>query len=194
MKVSWSLGVAASRARLFAAAAAVLAALPPAPAAGGVTIGIKSPHSAIELAASELAKHLGLMAGDNRAAAVLPRAEGAVASLQLGLFGDFGVSVAGVADPARDDAIYVAVRDSRGVIAGSNPRSVLFAAYRFLEAAGCRWIRPGPDGDYVPRRRIDDLTVELADRAAYRFRGTTIRAPTAWTTSSRRSSGAPRWA
>jgi hypothetical protein len=179
MKISWSLGVAASRARHCAVAIAVLAALPPAPAAGapaassagGVTIGIKSPHSAIELAASELAKYLGLMAGDHRAAAVLPRAEGAVASLQLGLFGDFGVSVAGVADPARDDAIYVAVQNSRGVIAGSNPRSVLFAAYRFLEAAGCRWIRPGPDGDYVPRRRIDDLTVELADRAAYRFRG-----------------------
>ena len=179
MTIFWALWVAASRARHCAVAIAVLAALPPAPAAGaptassagGVTIGIKSPHSAIELAASELAKYLGLMAGDHRAAAVLPRAEGAVASLQLGLFGDFGVSVAGVADPARDDAIYVAVQNSRGVIAGSNPRSVLFAAYRFLEASGCRWIRPGPDGDYVPRRRLDDLTVELADRAAYRFRG-----------------------
>jgi hypothetical protein len=38
-----------------------------------------------------------------------------------------------VADPARDDAIYVDVRNSRGVIAGSNPRSVLFAAYRFID-------------------------------------------------------------
>ena len=141
MTIFWALWVAASRARHCAVAIAVLAALPPAPAAGapaassagGVTIGIKSSHTAIELAASELVKYLGLMAGDHRAAAVLPRAEGAVASLQLGLFSDFGVSVAGVADPARDDAIYVDVRNSRGVIAGSNPRSVLFAAYRFIE-------------------------------------------------------------
>jgi hypothetical protein len=178
-KFSSSSLVVASRTSIFAVAAAVLAALPAAPAAvapagsavGRVTIATKSPHSAVELAANELAKYLGQMAGDNRAAVVLNMEEGAVAQLQLGLFSDFGVSVAGVVDPARDDAIYVAVRDSRGVIAGSNPRSVLFAAYRFLEAAGCRWIRPGPDGDYVPRRRIDDLTVERADRAAYRFRG-----------------------
>ncbi len=101
MSFLWSFWVRAFRARHCVVALALLVALPPAIAAdapaasstGSVTIALKSPHSAIELAASELARYLNLMAGDHRAAAVLPRAEGAVASLQLGLFGDFGVSV-----------------------------------------------------------------------------------------------------
>ncbi len=145
-----------------------------------IIIELKSRHPAIELAGGELAKYLGRMAGDSGAASVAadPTSlnfaadpEEAPARLELGLLGDFGVSVDGVDDPALDDAIYIDVRNSRGVIAGSNPRSVLFAAYRFLEAAGCRWIRPGPDGDYVPSRRVDNLSVQLADRATYRFRG-----------------------
>lgn len=133
-----------------------------------ITIGLKSRHSAVVLAGDELAKFLGLMAENPRAAAVVT---GGTAKIQLGLLSDFGVKVDGVADPSLDDAISIDVRNSKGVIAGSNPRSVLFAVYRFLESCGCQWIRPGPDGDYVPRRRIDDLSVKLADRAAYRFRG-----------------------
>ncbi len=91
--------------------------------------------------------------------------------IEIGLLGDFGLVVDGVDDPTLDDAIYINVRDSKGVIAGSNPRSVLFAVYRFLEASGCQWIRPGPDGDYVPLRRVHNLSVQLTDKATYRFRG-----------------------
>ena len=46
------------------------------------------------------------------------------------------------------------VTDGKGRIAGSNPRSVLLGVYRFLEEAGCRWLRPGTDGDYVPKRAL----------------------------------------
>ncbi|MBM3861287.1 MAG: DUF4838 domain-containing protein [Verrucomicrobia bacterium] len=133
-----------------------------------ITIGLKTRHPAIVFAGDELAKYLGLMAGDPGAAVVVTESSPKIA---LGLLSDFGVKVDGVADPALDDAIYIDVRNSKGVIAGSNPRSVLFAVYRFLESCGCRWIRPGPDGDYVPSRPVNKLSVQLKDKAANRFRG-----------------------
>ncbi|MGI6418617.1 MAG: DUF4838 domain-containing protein [Thermoguttaceae bacterium] len=136
-----------------------------------VTVELKSRHSAIELAGAELCRYLGLMAGDGEAATVVEDPPKASATIALGLMTDFDLPMQGVRDAARDDAIYADVRDSKGVIAGSNPRSVLFAAYRFLEACGCRWIRPGKDGDYVPTRGVDKLTVRFSDQAAYRFRG-----------------------
>ena len=150
-------------------AGAALAAQPGKPD-DPVTVGLETRHSAIVLAGDELAKYLGLMADNPRAAAVVT--EG-TAKIQLGLLSDFSVAVDGVKDASLDDAIYIDVQDSKGVIAGSNPRSVLFAAYRFLESCGCRWIRPGPEGDYVPRRRVDNLSVQIKDKAAYRFRGNT---------------------
>lgn len=145
-----------------------------------IVIGLKSRHPAIDLAGAELAKFLGIMAADRNAAAVntdptsrhfTSESETVSAQIELGLFSDFDLSMDGIEDAALDDAIHIDVRESKGVIAGSNPRSVLFAVYRFLEANGCRWIRPGPDGDYVPTRRIDNLSVRLKDKAVYRFRG-----------------------
>lgn len=152
------------------------AASKPAVAATGaaspqVTVQLKSRHSAIELAGSELCRYLGLMAGNSEAAAVVENPAKASPTIALGLMADFGLPMQGIRDAGRDDAVYADVQNSRGVIAGSNPRSVLFATYRFLEACGCRWVRPGKDGDYVPTRSVDKLTVRFSDRAAYRFRG-----------------------
>jgi hypothetical protein len=136
-----------------------------------VAIRICGRHSAIELAGAELVRYLGLMAGRSDAARIVDAPQADPDTIRVGLFADCGVPVADLKDPARDDAVHVDVHNSRGVIAGSNPRSVLFAAYRFLEASGCRWLGPGKDGDYVPRRPVENLTVRLADKAAYRFRG-----------------------
>lgn len=143
-----------------------LAALPEG-AAKPVTIQICNRHPAIDLAAGELVRYLDQMAGRSDAA----RIEDGTGAIKLGLLTDCNVTVDGVSDPSRDDAIYVDVRNSHGVIAGSNPRSVLFAAYRFLEVCGCRWLRPGKNGDYVPLRPVYHLTARLAEKAAYRFRG-----------------------
>ena len=52
-----------------------------------------------------------------------------------------------VEDPALDDAYAVEIQQGIGFIAGSNPRSVLLGVYAFLQAVGCRFIRPGPDGE-----------------------------------------------
>ena len=46
------------------------------------------------------------------------------------------------------------------LLAGSNPRSTLFAVYDLLERLGCSWIRPGPDGERVPRLRELNLPVQ----------------------------------
>jgi hypothetical protein len=136
-----------------------------------ITIAARRHSPTLDLAADELAKYLVRMAGARSAAVVLKPEEGAKADLRLGVFTDFGVSTAGLQDPARDDAIHLSVRNSKGVIAGSNERSTLIAAYRFLWLAGCRWPRPGKDGEVVPSRPVRALTANLDDRAFYRFRG-----------------------
>jgi len=66
-----------------------------------ITVGLKTRHPAIVLAGDELAKYLGRMAGDPRAAVVVTEPSPKIA---LGLLGDFGVKVDGVADPALDDS------------------------------------------------------------------------------------------
>ncbi len=56
-----------------------------------------------------------------------------------------------VADPLMDDLIEIDVSGRSGVIAGSNPRSVLLGVYRYLREQGCRWVRPGVAGEYISR-------------------------------------------
>ena len=73
-----------------------------------------------------------------------------------------------------DDAYDISVEDGAGVIAGSNPRSLLFGVYRFLRELGCRWLRPGSDGELVPRRDLSSSAVKVRDLASYRHRGVCI--------------------
>ncbi len=79
-----------------------------------------------------------------------------------------------VQDPEMDDAIYIDVADGSGVIAGSNSRSVLLAVYRLLSEAGCRWVRPGPNGEYIPKRDMSSISAKIMDKPAYRHRGICI--------------------
>ena len=71
------------------------------------------------------------------------------------------------------DAYHIDVEwaDAGNRIVGSNPRSVLFGAYRLLRELGFRWIRPGKEGELVPRLCADTLPpVHLEDRAGYSCR------------------------
>jgi hypothetical protein len=95
-------------------------------------------------------------------------------NLWIGLFEELGIPLPELDNPELDDAIYIHVTDGRGCIVGSNPRSVLLGVYRFLEEAGCRWLRPGTDGDYVPLRELDTISVQVDETAAYRHRGLCI--------------------
>jgi hypothetical protein len=74
-----------------------------------------------------------------------------------------------------DDEILVTQRDGNCIITGSNPRSVLFAAYAALEKLGARWIGPGESGEYIPKTDINNLfSLEIDERAYRRHRGICI--------------------
>lgn len=77
-------------------------------------------------------------------------------------------------DPALDDAFLVDVEKGKGVIWGSNGLSVLMGAYAFLEACGCRFLRPGEGGEIVPLRSPCEVSARMLERAAHRHRGVVI--------------------
>jgi hypothetical protein len=73
-----------------------------------------------------------------------------------------------------DDAIAVDVKEGSGFITGSNERSVLLAVYQFLKSLGCAWVRPGQEGERIPKKEIDHVNVRICEVASYRHRGVCI--------------------
>ncbi|MBA2133910.1 DUF4838 domain-containing protein [Capillibacterium thermochitinicola] len=144
-----------------------------------VRIHLKTNNETTAFAAAELGKYLRLMLGQETEVVFAEEPPSGltpgVPTLQLGLFADFpGLETPEVTDPVWDDAVYIRVENGKGVIAGNNPRSLLLAVYRFLTAAGCRWVRPGDDGELIPRKALADLNATVCERAAYRHRGICI--------------------
>jgi len=122
----------------------------------------------VDFAAEELKKYLRMMmprCGD------IPIAydRDDPASFRLGLMQDFGIEPSEAANPELDDVVYIDTDEAGGIIAGSNPRSVLLAVYRFLRENGCRWLFPGVDGEYIPI--ADVQPVSYRKMADHRFRG-----------------------
>lgn len=147
-------------------------------------IRILGADQTLQFAAEELHKYLERMAdGKPRITiesrpAYTPKEQG---GLWLGTFPAFASApgfpaeaLPAVCDPEMDDAIYLDVTNGAGIIAGINPRSVLLAVYRLLTEAGCRWVRPGPSGEYIPQRDIGDLSLKIVEKPAYRHRGICI--------------------
>lgn len=124
---------------------------------------------AVAFAATELARYLKRMTG----AAVritTAKAVGTGPGIWLGTFAALGLRADRTAD-AFDDHVRVRAGHGSVVLAGVNPRSVLFAVYRWLEELGCRWLRPGSDGERVPTvRQPLAKVVELDERPSYRHR------------------------
>lgn len=134
------------------------------------TVTFSDDHPTVSFAAEELARALDRATGEHYA--VQAAAEGAQASgirLTVG-----GPGLPSVEDPLLDDAVHVSVRRGEGVIAGTNPRSVLLAVYRLLRRLGFSWVRPGRDGEIVPRLQADGITASFAERASYRHRAICI--------------------
>ena len=125
--------------------------------------------SPVDLAAEELKKYLRMMmpeAGDVK----ILRADGARDDgFCLGTMQDFGLSTDEVENAELDDIVHIDTTDTAGIIAGSNPRSVLIAAYRFLRENGCRWLMPGVDGEYIPMQTVRGVKYHKA--ADNRYRG-----------------------
>lgn len=121
----------------------------------------------IDFAAEELKKYLRMMmpeAGDIDISYEPDAKDG----FRLGLLEDFNLPNE-AEDVVLDDVVHIDTDTCGGVLAGSNPRSVLFAVYRFLRLNGCRWLYPGIDGEYIPMKDIEPVTYhKMAD---HRMRG-----------------------
>ena len=76
-----------------------------------------------------------------------------------------------VKDPSMDDAFRISIHNNAGMIAGTNPVSVLIGVYSLLKKLGCKWIRPGRDGEIIEKKQLPPLNFEYEEKAAYRFRG-----------------------
>ena len=95
-------------------------------------------------------------------------------ALYIGIDPAFVALIPKVDDTARDDAIYINVANGAGIITGTNPRSVLIAVYRYLKALGCAFLRPGKDGDIIPKCLPESKPVYIAETASYRHRAVCI--------------------
>ncbi len=76
-------------------------------------------------------------------------------------------------DPTLDDNIYIDVENFSGIITGTNPRSVLIAAYRFLREKGYVFLCPGKTGEIIPET-VDGDRVFISEKPSCRYRGITI--------------------
>lgn len=127
---------------------------------------IRADH-VIDFAAEELKKYLRMMMPECGEIDICYN-PAATDGFRLGLLEDFCLP-SEAEDPVLDDVIHIDTTANGGILAGSNPRSVLFAVYRLLRENGCRWLYPGVDGDYVPMQDIHG--VQYHKLAGHRFRG-----------------------
>ncbi len=122
-------------------------------------------------AAEELNKYLKMIDLGITAEITTEKDEKGIA---LGLLSDFGLDSSDVADAIIDDVVDVKIDSLNGYIAGSNERSILFGVYKFLKSAGCRWVRPGSDGEYIPKADLTNHKFAFRKKADYPFRGQCI--------------------
>ncbi|MBP1467005.1 DUF4838 domain-containing protein [Candidatus Chloroploca sp. M-50] len=71
---------------------------------------------------------------------------------------------------------FVRTTDAHGLrLRGDGPRGLLYAVYDLLEALGCRWLTPDPDGTHVPAHSTVCLPgLAVADRPAFAHRSLII--------------------
>ena len=90
-------------------------------------------------------------------------------SLVIGLSPD--LPTPDVADRFLDDAVCISVKECRGYITGTNERSVLISVYRFFKEAGAAYVRPGRDGEIVPKKDASRLDITVNEVPVSRYRG-----------------------
>jgi len=123
----------------------------------------------IDFAAGELKKYLHMMMPDTPNIPITYEPD-AKDGFRLGLLEDFGLPNE-AEDVILDDVVHVDTDEKGGILAGSNPRSVLFAVYRYLRLNGCRWLFAGLDGEFIPLQTVTPQKYhKLAD---FRYRGHT---------------------
>lgn len=131
----------------------------------------------VSFAAEELAGYLERIGGGHASICNRSTYDPASAGIWLGVWDAFGaVFPAPRSSHALDDGIFLhSVGSDQLLVSGTNPRSVLFAVYAYLESLGCRWVRMGADGEILPQgvpAKLDGYSV--AEYASYRYRGVCI--------------------
>lgn len=92
-------------------------------------------------------------------------------TILLGHLDALGLDTADLQDPFIEDIIDIDIRSGSGYIAGSNDRSILMGIYKYCESAGCRFIRPGPEGEYIPYCDLSAHSFRYRKKADHPFRG-----------------------
>ena len=110
-------------------------------------------HPTVDFASEELKKYLRMMMPEC-GEIFIKYAPDAKDGFRLGLMSDFGLDTSEADDIELDDILHIDADENGGIIAGSNPRSVLMAVYRYLQENGCRWLFPGIDGEFIPMQDI----------------------------------------
>ncbi|MBE6705970.1 MAG: hypothetical protein E7583_11965, partial [Ruminococcaceae bacterium] len=122
------------------------------------TISTLNDHKTITFAAEELKKYL-LMMNDSLSVETAPDGNG---DITLGLLDETSFDI---------DTVAVDIKGLCGTIKGSNPRSVLFAVYKYLEKLGARWLRHGDHGEYIPKDHdFENDVVSFTETAKYKHR------------------------
>jgi len=104
-------------------------------------------------------------------------ATGRKAQFVLGTAGNLRhLALKGLPEPsATQDTLAIIPHAGTLYLSGSNSRSVLFAVYRFLEELGVRFLRPGRDGELLPKlSRLAFPRKPIIESAATDHRGICI--------------------
>lgn len=131
---------------------------------------LKHRSDVMDYAASELKKYLVTLSRGKHDPAVVDSADESDV-IVLGLLSELGLDASDVEDAALDDVVDVSISGGRGYIAGSNERSVLFGVYRYAASLGVRYLRPGPEGDYIPKADIEHGEYHYRKKADHPIRG-----------------------
>ena len=133
-------------------------------------IRILNEDQTLRYAAEELKKYLELVDGSVFPTIVCsdtPCSDG----ITLGLLSELGLDTSDITDPALDDVIDVNIDSLNGYIGGSNGRSVLMGVYKYFKSVGCRWVRPGKDGEYLVKAELKCHSFRYRKKAEHIFRG-----------------------
>ena len=133
-----------------------------------ITINKIGNNSTIDFAANELKSYIEK--ADTSLKTEIIEAEQNENHLNVGICDCFSDLLPKVEDKESDDAIYINVKDGKGIITGTNERSVLIAVYRYLKELGVKFIRPGKDNEVIPTVDIGSMSVSVCEKASYRHR------------------------
>lgn len=125
----------------------------------------------VRYAAEELTKYIRMMTDCDVMPEITAEESAAEDTITLGLLEDLLLDTSDLKDPFVEDILDIRVERGAGYIAGSNERSVLMAVYKYCHSAGCRFLRPGDGGDYVPLCDILSHSFVYRKKADQPFRG-----------------------